>query len=160
MKNAAIHVLIADDHLVVRMGLAAVLQFHSDIRIIAMAGSGQEAVSLYREHRPDIVLMDLRMPGLDGVEATRRIRSESPEARILMLTTYDADEDVRRALEAGASGYILKTGGQEELMDALRVIQRGGRWIPAGLAARLPEIQEQPSLSPRQPTSSSEASAA
>jgi len=134
----------------VRLGLAAVLQFDAGIRVVAMAEGGQGAVSLYRKHRPDVVLMDLRMPDLDGVEATRRIRFEFPEARILMLTTYDADEDVRRALDAGASGYLRKTAGQEELVAALRAVHRGERWLPAGLAARLPEIQERPSLSARQ----------
>ena len=150
MPPSPIHVLVADDHLVVRLGLAAVLQFDVGIRVVAMAESGQEAVSLYRKHRPDVVLMDLRMPDLDGVEATRRIRAEFPEARILMLTTYDTDEDVRRALDAGASGYLLKTAGQEELVAALRAVHRGERWLPAGVAARWPEIQEQPSLSARQ----------
>ena len=122
MPPPPIHVLVADDHLVVRLGLATVLQFDAGIRVVAMAESGQEALSLYRKHRPDVVPMDLRMPDLDGVEATRRIRSEFPEARILMLTTYDADEDVRRALDAGASGYLLKTAGQEELVATLRAV--------------------------------------
>ena len=150
MPPPPIHVLVADDHLVVRLGLAAVLQFDAGIRVVAMAESGQEAVALYRKHRPDVVLMDLRMPDLDGVEATRRIRSEFPAAHILMLTTYDADEDVRQALDAGAGGYLLKTAGQEELVAALRVVHRGERWLPAGVVARWPEIQEQPSLSARQ----------
>ena len=150
MSPPPIHVLVADDHLVVRLGLATVLQFDIGIRVVAMAESGQEALSLYRKHRPDVVLMDLRMPDLDGVEATRRIRAEFPEARILMLTTYDADEDVRRALDAGASGYLLKTAGQEELVAALRAVHRGELWLPTGVAARWLEIQEQPSLSARQ----------
>ena len=151
MKPAApIRLLLADDHLVVRMGLAAVLKFDPRFRVVAEAADGHAAVAAHREHRPDITLLDVRMPKLDGIEAARRIRGESPAARLLMLTTYDAEEDIRRALEAGASGYLLKDSSQDDLITALLAIQRGEQWLPANLTRRLREHTQEAPLSPRQ----------
>ena len=151
MKPAApIRLLLADDHLVVRMGLAAVLKFDPRFRVVAEAADGHAAVAAHREHRPDITLLDVRMPKLDGIEAARRIRSESPAARLLMLTTYDAEEDIRRALEAGASGYLLKDSSQDDLITALLAVHGGASWLPAGLARRLREHTQEAPLSPRQ----------
>ena len=104
---APIRLLLVDDHLVVRAGLAAVLKFDTRFQVIAEAGDGAAAVDAYRKHQPDITLLDVRMPVMDGIEAARRIRAESPAARLLMLTTYDAEEDIRLALDSGASGYLL-----------------------------------------------------
>jgi DNA-binding NarL/FixJ family response regulator len=132
------------------MGLMSVLQFDRRITVVGTAEDGRQAIALFREHRPDVVLMDLRMPEVDGIEATRQIRAQFPDARIIMLTTYDADEDARRSLEAGASGYVLKTAGQTELMDAIQTVQSGGQWIPAGLTKRLKEYGHQPALTMRQ----------
>jgi len=150
MSPTPIRILIADDHWAVRMGLVSVLQFDRRITVVGAAEDGRQAIALFREHRPDVVLMDLRMPEVDGIEATRQIRAQFPEARIIMLTTYDADEDARRSLEAGASGYVLKTAGQAELMDAIQAVQSGGQWIPAGLTKRLKEYGHQPALTMRQ----------
>jgi len=151
MKPAApIRLLLADDHLVVRMGLAAVLKFDPRFTIVAEAADGHAAVAAHREHQPDITLMDVRMPKLDGIEAARRIRAESPAARLLMLTTYDAEEDIRRALDAGASGYLLKDSSQDDLTTALLAVYRGEQWLPANIARRLREHTQEAPLSPRQ----------
>ena len=151
MKPAApIRLLLADDHLVVRAGLAAVLKFEARFQVVAEASDGVAAVEAHRQHRPDITLLDVRMPVLDGIEAARRIRSESPDARLLMLTTYDAEEDIRRALHAGASGYLLKNSSQDDLIAALLTVHRGERWLPAGLASRLCEHTKETPLSARQ----------
>jgi len=151
MKPAApIRLLLADDHLVVRMGLAAVLKFDPRFTIVAEAADGNAAVAAHREHQPDITLMDVRMPKLDGIEAARRIRAESPAARLLMLTTYDAEEDIRRALDAGASGYLLKDSSQDDLTTALLAVYRGEQWLPANIARRLREHTQEAPLSPRQ----------
>jgi len=151
MKPAApIRLLLADDHLVVRMGLAAVLKFDPRFTIVAEAADGLAAVAAHREHQPDITLLDVRMPKLDGIEAARRIRAESPAARLLMLTTYEAEEDIRRALDAGASGYLLKDSSQDDLITALLAVHRGEQWLPANIARRLREHTQEAPLSPRQ----------
>lgn len=147
---APIRLLLVDDHLVVRAGLAAVLKFDTRFQVIAEAGDGAAAVEAHRKHQPDITLLDVRMPVLDGIEAARRIRAESPAARLLMLTTYDAEEDIRRALDAGASGYLLKNSSQDDLVNALLAVQRGERWLPADLARRLNEHTQETALSARQ----------
>jgi two-component system, NarL family, response regulator len=145
-----IRVLVADDHPAVRAGLAAVIAQQPDLEVVAEAENGTRAVSLYRERQPDVVLMDLRMPGLDGVQATRAIMSEFPAARILALTTYEGDGDIRRALEAGARGYLLKDMLLSRVIDAVRAVQRGERVIPAAVAARLAEFHAQSDLSERE----------
>jgi DNA-binding NarL/FixJ family response regulator len=114
-----IRVLVADDHPVVRTGLVAVLAQEADLELVAEAENGERAVALYREHRPDVCLMDLRMPGTEGVEAIRAIMAEFPGARILALTTYEGDAEIRRALEAGARGYLLK---DMLLTDVIRAV--------------------------------------
>ena len=120
MKPAApIRLLLVDDHLVVRAGLAAVLRFDARFQVVAEASDGVAAVEAHRQHQPDITLLDVRMPVMDGIEAARHIRSESPAAFLLMLTTYDAEEDIRQALHAGASGYLLKNSNQDDLIAAL-----------------------------------------
>ena len=134
-----IRLLIADDHLVVRMGLVAVLATQRDLTVIAQASDGDEAVRLHREHRPDVTLMDVRMPVRDGIAATAAIRAADPAARVLMLTTYDTEEDVHRALAAGASGYLLKDAGPEELIAAIRAVHAGERSLPEHL--RRPQIR-------------------
>ena len=151
MKPAApIRLLLVDDHLVVRAGLAAVLKFDTRFQVIAEAGDGAAAVDAHRHHQPDITLLDVRMPVMDGIEAARRIRAESPAARLLMLTTSETEEDIRRALEAGASGYVLKNSSADELTAALLAVHRGERWLPAGLARRLREHTQEAPLSARQ----------
>ncbi len=151
MKPAApIRLLIVDDHLVVRAGLAAVLKFDNRFQVTAEAGNGSEAVEVHRQLLPDITLLDVRMPVMDGIEAARHIRANAPAARILMLTTYDTEEDIRRAIDAGASGYLLKNSSQDDLVAALLTVHRGERWLPAGLARRLREHTQEVPLSARQ----------
>jgi two-component system NarL family response regulator len=136
---SVIRILIADDHSVVRDGLAAVLDFQSDMTVVAHASDGQEAVAKFREYSPDIALMDLAMPRMDGAHAILEIRSAFPEARVIVLTTYDGDENIFRALENGARGYLLKDCSTEELAGAIRTVHAGGTHVSARAAARLAE---------------------
>jgi DNA-binding NarL/FixJ family response regulator len=145
-----IRVLVADDHPVVRAGLGAVIAEQSDLELVAEAENGERAVGLFREHRPDVTLMDLRMPVMDGVEAIRTITTEFPEARLLALTTYEGDADIRRALEAGASGYLLKDMLLTEVLTAVRAVHRGERVIPVAVAERLAEFPERSDLTERE----------
>lgn len=132
-------ILIAEDHAVVRDGLAAVLKFEPDMSVVGLAKNGSEAVRQFRELKPDVVLMDLAMPELDGVGAILAIRGEFPDARILVLTTYDNDESVFRALENGAQGYLLKDCSTADLLAAIRKINAGGTHVSERAAARLAE---------------------
>lgn len=145
-----IRVLVVDDHPVVRTGLAAVIAQQADLELVAEAEDGARAVALCREHRPDVVLMDLRMPVMDGVAAISAIRSEFPAAGILALTTYEGDGDIRRALEAGARGYLLKDMLLTEVIPAVRAVHRGERVIPPAVAVRLAEYPPGRDLTPRE----------
>ena len=136
-RSKPIRILIADDHLVVRMGLRSMIDTQPDMTLIAEAANGREAVQLFREHRPDIALMDLRMPVVGGVQATIAIREEIPDARIIVLTTYDGDENIYRALRAGARAYLLKDIPREEFLDDIRAVYNGRYCIPPAVAARL-----------------------
>ena len=148
--DGRIRVLVADDHPVVRTGLSAVLVQEADLELVAEAENGQRAVALYREHRPDVCLMDLRMPVMDGVEAIGTITGEFPGARILALTTYEGDADIRRALEAGARGYLLKDMLLTDVIRAVRAVHKGERVIPNAVAARLAEFPERSDLTERE----------
>jgi DNA-binding NarL/FixJ family response regulator len=150
VADGRVRVLVADDHPVVRTGLAAVLTQEPDLLLVAQAENGERAVALYREHRPDVVLMDLRMPVMDGVEAIRTITKEFPAAQILALTTYEGDADIRRALDAGARGYLLKDMLLTDVIAAIRSVQRGERVIPIAVATRLAEYPERSSLTERE----------
>ena len=143
-------VLCVDDHPVVRDGLIAIIGTEPDMRVIDEAGDGREAVAKYRKHRPDIVVMDLRMPNLGGVEATFQIRSEFPDARIIVLTTYEGDENIHRALEAGAQGYLLKASVRRELVQTIREVFAGHRHISAVVAARLAQYTPRIPLTDRE----------
>ena len=132
-------ILIAEDHAVVRDGLAAVLRFEPDMTVVGVAKNGLEAVTQFREMRPDVVLMDLAMPELDGAGAILAIRGDFPDARILVLTTYDNDESVFRALENGAKGYLLKDCSTADLLAAIRKIHAGGTHVSERAATRLAE---------------------
>jgi two-component system NarL family response regulator len=149
-NDKPIRVLIADDHFVVRMGLAAVIGTQPDITVVAEATNGKQAVELFREHRPDITLMDLRMPEMDGLEAITAIRSEFPESRFIVLTTYDGDEDIYRALQAGARAYLLKDMLRDGLVEAIRAVHAGQRRIPAEVASRLAERMNRTELTARE----------
>ena len=135
----SIRVMIVDDHKIVRQGLVALINTEPDLTVVAEGSDGQQAVELFRQHKPDVTLMDLRMPRLSGVEATKAIRQQSPAARIIVLTTVDGDEDIYRALQAGAQSYLLKGVSFEDLTDAIRTVHAGQRRIPAAVAERLAE---------------------
>ena len=132
-----IRVLIADDHPVFRDGLATLLEPHPDIEVVARAADGAEAVALAAEHRPDVVVMDIQMPELDGIEATRRITARHPETRVVMLTMNEDDDTVLSAIRAGASGYLLKGSGAEEVLGAIKAAYAGGMIFGASLASRV-----------------------
>lgn len=132
-----IRILVVEDHHIVRQGLVALLKTVPDMTVVADASDGQEAVTLFRQHQPDVTLMDLRLPNLSGVEAVKEIRAEFPAARIIVLTTFDGDEDIYRALQAGARGYLLKGMFGEELIDAIRAVHSGKSRIPPLIAERL-----------------------
>ncbi|HXG92538.1 MAG TPA: response regulator transcription factor [Blastocatellia bacterium] len=145
-----IRVMIADDHFVVRMGLEAVITTQPDMTIVAQAANGREAVEMFRQHRPHVTLMDLRMPEMDGIEAIVAIRKEFPEARFIVLTTYDGDEDIYRALQAGARSYLLKDMLREELVDVIRAVHAGQHRIPQAVANRLAERLNRTDLTSRE----------
>lgn len=145
-----IRILIVEDHHVVRQGLAALLKTVPDMTVVAQAADGAEGVRLFREHKPDVTIMDLRLPVLSGVDAITQIRSEFPSARIIVLTTFDGDEDIYRALQAGARGYLLKDMFGEELMEAIRVVHSGRTRIPPAIAERLAERMGGPNLTNRE----------
>jgi DNA-binding NarL/FixJ family response regulator len=138
-NDSVIRVLVADDHPIVRAGLASFLAVEGDLLVVGEAANGAEAVELFRLHRPDVVLLDLRMPVMDGVAATRALIGEAPGASIIVLTSFDGDENIFRALEAGARGYALKDTIRAELIRMVRAVHAGRRSIPAPVAARLAE---------------------
>ena len=134
-----IRILTVDDHPVLRKGLAALVNAEPDLKLVAEASNGKEAIDAFRSHRPDVTLMDIQMPGLDGIDAISAIRSEFPEARIIVLTTYTGDAQVVRALKAGARAYVLKGHVTDELLDTIRDVHAGKKRIPSDVAAELAE---------------------
>jgi DNA-binding NarL/FixJ family response regulator len=148
--TAPIQVLICDDHPFMREGLAAVINHKPDMTVVGQACNGQEAVTLFRQYQPDVTLMDLRMPELSGVEAIALIHAEFTHARIIVLTTYDRDEDIYRGLRAGAKGYVLKDAEPDELLTAIRVIHSGQQYIPPAVGAKLAERMGNSELSDRE----------
>jgi DNA-binding NarL/FixJ family response regulator len=149
-QPAPIRVLCADDHPLVRKGIAAILSNETDMALVAEAENGHEAVDRFRQHRPDVTLMDLRMPVLDGIAATRLIRNEFPDARIIALTSFDGDQDVYRALEAGVCGYLLKETVHADVLNAIRVVHSGRKLMSAEVAERLAQYFPQSALTPRE----------
>jgi DNA-binding NarL/FixJ family response regulator len=148
--TGTIRILCVDDHPLVRKGIASILANEADMELVAEANDGREAVALFKELKPDVVLMDLRMPELDGTTATRLIRQEAPDARIIALTSYDGDQDIYRALEAGVRGYILKEMVHTEVVRAIRTVHSGKRLMPQEVAERLSEYFPQVALTPRE----------
>ena len=142
--------MIVDDHEVVRAGVAAVLERQPGIAIVAQAADGADAVRLFRTHRPDVTLLDLTMPGMDGLDTLRAIRSEFPQSRVIVLTVRVGDEDVHRALEAGAQGYLLKTASGGELVDTIKAVHAGLRRLSRAVADRLDEYPIASDLTPRE----------
>jgi DNA-binding NarL/FixJ family response regulator len=145
-----IRVLCADDHPLVRKGIAWILDAEPDIDLVAEAGNGQEALELFRIHVPDVTLVDLRMPGMDGIGATEAILQEFPDARIIALTSYAGDQEIFRTLKAGVQGYLLKEMVHTEVVRAIRTVHSGKRLVPAEVSERLAEYIAQPALTPRE----------
>src|SRR5215470_4434912 len=135
--QATIRVILVDDHPVVRFGLAAIIGLQPDMLVVAEADSGEEACSICARHPADVVLMDLRLPGLSGLEAIRAIRKERPKLRFIVLTTYDGDEDIHRALEAGAQAYLLKAMSHTDLANAIRTVHAGRKFLPPSVSKSL-----------------------
>lgn len=145
-----IGVLSVDDHPLMREGIAALIDNQDDMRLVAGAANGREAILRFREHLPDVTLMDLRLPDMSGIEAMQAIRAEFPEARIVMLTTFEGDVEIQRALEAGARGYLLKSMPPKELLEGIRHVHAGRKRIPPEVAAQLAEHFSEDPLTPRE----------
>jgi two-component system, NarL family, response regulator len=138
-ESKEIKILIADDHFVVRSGLAAMVEAQQDMTVVAEAANGLEAVIKYQEMRPDVVLMDLQMPEVDGATAIKSIKNDFPKAKIIVLTTYDGDEDIFRALKVGAAGYLLKDAERSEILSAIRTVNSGQKYLNPNVALKLAE---------------------
>ena len=149
-SEPAIRVLVVDDHTVVRDGLSVIIDQEAGLKVVAQAANGRQAVDLWNEHRPDITLMDLQMPLLNGVDAIREIRTAHPVARIIVLTTFDGDEDIYRALRAGAKSYLLKDVRRDELFHCIREVHAGKYFLPPEVAAKLAGRQPAVELTARE----------
>jgi len=149
-KKKRINILIADDHTVVREGLVSLIRRKSDMVVVGEASNGREAVNLWKEHRPDVTVLDLRMPELDGVGAIKEIRELDENTHIIVLTTYDGDEDIYRAIKAGAKAYLLKDTARDALVDTVRRVHTGETYLPPQLAAKLAERVSGEALSGRE----------
>jgi two-component system NarL family response regulator len=148
--NKNIRIMVVDDHFVVRMGLKGSIDLEQDMAVVTEASTGEQAVALYRQERPDIVLMDLQLPAMSGAEATRTICKEFPGAAIIMISTHDGEEDIYRSLQAGARTYLLKTAARNELIDTIRAVHAGERRISPAVGARLAERMTHPDLTARE----------
>ncbi|HIK15652.1 MAG TPA: response regulator transcription factor [Leptolyngbyaceae cyanobacterium M33_DOE_097] len=149
-QSTKIRVLIADDHSLVAEGLANIINYDPEMKVVAQAENGQQAIDRYREHQPDVTLMDLRMPGMGGVEAITAICTEFKSAQIIVLTTYDGDEDIYRGLRAGAQGYLLKDAKPNELLNAIRIVHSGQQYVSPVVGRKLVERMNNPVLSERE----------
>lgn len=147
---STIHLLIAEDHAITREGIVTIFNRATGIQVVAEAENGEQAVALYHQHQPDVAVVDLRMPKLDGVGAIAQIRQQYPKANIIILTTYDTDEDIYRGLSAGAKGYILKDTTAEELVNAVRTVHNGRKYIPPDVAIKLAERLNSSELTQRE----------
>jgi DNA-binding NarL/FixJ family response regulator len=148
--DALIRVLCVDDHRLMREGIVRILGLQPDMQVVAEASDGDDAVTQFREHRPDVTLMDLQLPTVNGLQAIRSIRAEFPDARIVVLTMYNGDEDIHRAIQAGAVGYLLKDTVPDDLVRVIRDVHAGQRAIPPGIAAALEHRATQPRLTQRE----------
>ena len=148
--QARIRVFSVDDHPLLREGIAAIINNQPDMQIVAQAATGSQAILMFRQHQPDVTLMDLRLPDMSGIEAMIAIRTEFPDARIIMLTTFEGDVDIRRSLEAGARGYMLKNMPPKDLVEVIRQVHAGKKRIPAEVAAHLAEYFGDDALTERE----------
>jgi DNA-binding NarL/FixJ family response regulator len=149
-EQPRIRVFSVDDHPLLREGIAAIINNQQDMQVIGQAANGQDAIQDFKKHQPDITLMDLRLPDMSGIDAMIAIRAEFPEARIILLTTFDGDVEIKRALEAGARGYLLKSMPPKELVEAIRQVHAGRKRIPPQLAAQLAEHMSDEALTTRE----------
>jgi DNA-binding NarL/FixJ family response regulator len=149
-EQNAITILCVDDHPLVRKGVASILATEPDLLLLGEAENASEAIGLFRLHQPDVTLMDLRLPGVSGIEITREIRREFPDAKIIALTSYDGDQDIYRALEAGVRGYLLKEMVHSEVIRAIRIVHSGKRFIPSEVSDQLSEFFPEVALTPRE----------
>ena len=145
-----IRVLIVDDHAMMRLGLAEAITGERDLTLIGEAAKGQQALELYRQHQPDVVTMDFQMPGRDGAESTALLRAEFPDARVVLLSMFEGEEDIWRAVQAGASGYVPKSAEVEEILQAIRHVVAGETYFPATIAAKLAERETRDTLTARE----------
>jgi len=145
-----IRVLVADDHPVVRQGVIANVKPQRDMTVVAEAGDGVEALALIKEHLPDVVMLDLRMPGMDGLDVIAEVNTAELQSKVLIMTTFETEEDVHRAIKAGARGYLLKDSSQEEILDAIRRVSLGETYLPARIVQKVAEGLRKPELSPRE----------
>jgi len=143
-------VLVVEDHPIMRLGIAAIIDAQPDMKVCGQAESGTDAVRMFQKCRPDVTLMDLRLPGMSGLDALRAIRRDDPAARCVVLTTYEGDEDIHQALQAGAAGYLIKAMSHDTLVDALRKVRSGARFLPAPVAQSLATRTPNSDLSPRE----------
>jgi len=148
--NVKIRVLVADDHLVVRHGIIANLNPQPDMTVVAEAGDGVEALELIKEHLPDVVMLDLRMPRMDGLDVIAEVSASRLSSKVIILTTFESQEDVHRAVKAGARGYLLRDSSQEEILDAIRRVSLGETYLPARIVQKVAEGLRKPELSPRE----------
>lgn len=149
-NSEKIKVMVVDDHPLMRVGVASIVNARPDMILVAQTGTGEEAVALFSKHHPDVTLMDLRLPGMSGVDAIRSIREKHPAARFIVLTTYDGDADIHRALEVGACGYVIKGMPYQTLVEAVERVHKGGRFLPPPVARALASRMPDSDLSPRE----------
>ena len=148
--DSVINVIIVEDHFVVRSGIVASLELEDDIRIVGQGERGEQAIDLYGKHSPHLVLMDLQLPGLTGVEATRLLRESYPQARVLIFSTFAKDDEIQAALRAGALGYLQKSASRDALLKAIRDVAAGNRSLPPEIGERLAGMMAEPEITPRE----------
>ena len=150
VDKVKVRVLVADDHPVVRQGIMANVKPQGDMTVVAEAGDGVEALELIKEQLPDVVMLDLRMPRIDGLDVLKEVNKSRLPCKVIIMTTFDSEEDVQRAMKAGARGYLLKDSTQEEILDAIRRVSLGETYLPARIVQKVAEGMRKPELSPRE----------
>lgn len=149
-RHPPIRLLLVDDHAVVRMGLVAILGLERDLEVIGEAEDGRQAIAAFRTRRADVILMDLRMPSLDGLQTLRAMKAEWPDVRVLLLTTSDLDEDIQQGIDSGAAGYLLKSASRQEVVNAIRTVHAGGRYLSSSMEKRLANLEKLKHLTDRE----------